>query len=107
MTINERIIAALNYGEPVKPDKYTGTATTYFTFNYATNGDDYADDAPEHEKYFIQVHFVCPLSYDSVARCKDIKQKISAAGFTWPAWIPANDDKAQHIVFEFEDVEGV
>ena len=107
MTINERIIAALNYGDPVKPNIYTGTADRYFTFNYNTIPDDFADDAPGHERYFIQVHFVCPLNYDSVSRRAEIKTKLFAAGFTWPNVTDATDEDGQHWIFECEYAEGV
>ena len=47
MTVNERIITALaGFGLPVKPDRYSGDAESYFVFNYTTMGMLFADDAP-------------------------------------------------------------
>lgn len=105
--MNERIIAALNTTDPVKPNVYTGEATTYYTFNYNTMGANFADDAPGHERYFIQVHFVCPVNYDSVSRRVEIKNNLFDAGFTWPSMTDVSDSDRQHWVFECEYAEGV
>ena len=108
MSINSVIIAALSPVTPeIEPDVYTGTATTYITFNYFTTGDDFADDATWHERFFVQVHFVCPLNYDSVSRRAEIKQKLFAAGFTWPSVTDATDSDGQHWIFECEYAEGL
>ncbi len=107
MSVNSRIIAALDLGIPCVPVVYTGAATEYITFNYATLPDDFGDDAPAHERYLIQVHYVCPLSTNPIPKQNVIKQKLVAAGFTWPEMTPAGDGTIQHYTFECEDAEGV
>lgn len=107
MTINQRIIAAMDFGVPCVPGIYKGTADEYITFNYNSMPDDFGDDAPGHEVNLVQVHYVCPVRQDSVARRKSIKQKLFAAGFTWPDMTDAKDADSQHYVFECEIAEGV
>lgn len=114
MTVNEQIIAALSpLGYPVVADLYTGDADTYFTFNYTTRGAGFANDAPGFDAYLIQVHFLCPYTFDYVATTKKVKRLLLAGGFTWPEMINATGDYAEatkegrHFVFECEAVEGV
>lgn len=108
MSINQKIITALSgFGDPVSPTVYHGETEQYFVFNYSTMGTDFGDDAPQQEKYLVQVHFFCLLSLNSVGRAKQIKQKLFAAGFTWPTMANASDREGQHLVFECEAAEGV
>jgi hypothetical protein len=105
-TINEIIIASLDFGYPVKPGAYTGEEKTYFTFNYTSEGSDFANDAPNHERNLVQVHFYCPLDFDCVSIRKQVKQKLFAAGFTYPVVTDASDKVSQHLTFECEIAEG-
>lgn len=108
MSINQKIITALSsFGDPVSPGIYQGAEERYFTFNFSTTGADFGDDAPQQEKYLVQVHFFCSLSFNSVGRAKKIKQKLFTAGFTWPTMANASDQDGQHLVFECEAAEGV
>lgn len=108
MSINQRIMDALSdFGYPVSPTVYEGEAEQYFVFNYSTMGADFGDDAPQQEKYLVQVHFFCSPSFNSVGRAKQIKRKLFAAGFTWPEMTNASDRDGQHLVFECEAAEGV
>ncbi len=105
----ETALASLSL--PTDPDIYTGKAIEYLTYNYTSTADDYGDDRPQHEKYAVQVHYICPSSFDSIARRNRIKQLLFAADFTWPEVIPATDENEQHWVFECErlievDVDG-
>lgn len=114
MTVNERLIAALSpLGFPVVSDLYTGDESEYITFNYATRGVLFADDAPGVESYFIQVHFLCAYDFDYVGPVNRIKRALFRAGFTWPEMVNATGDYAEaakegrHYVFECELAEGV
>lgn len=107
MTVNDLIIAAMDFGIPCEPGIYKGTEDEYITFNYNSMPDDFGDDTPSHEINLVQVHYVCPVKQDSVARRKEIKQKLFAAGFTWPDMTDATDADSQHYVFECEIAEGV
>ena len=97
----------LTFGDPVENAVYHGSAKRYYTFNYSTVGDDFADDAPGHERYLTQVHLFAPLSENITARIKATKEALFAAGFTWPETFNASDGDGRHIVFECETAEGV
>ncbi len=117
MSVNSKIINALSpLGYPVKPNEYTGSAATYFTFNYSTHGVNYNDDEPGHEMNLIQVHFICPVNSDCLSTCKDVKKRLFEAGFTYPSMLNVGYDdisnkatigRKQHYVFECELAEGV
>ncbi|QNL44131.1 hypothetical protein H8790_11925 [Oscillibacter hominis] len=106
MTIGGKILAALEpLGYPVVPDRYTGSESTYLTFNYSANGGLFADDRPLFDLYLIQVHLFAPFGWDGGLLRKQIKQRLFAEGFTWPAETDVgNEDfsaasQGQHIVF--------
>jgi len=109
MSINSDIINALSsLSLPVCPDVYDGDADEYITFNYFSQGDDFADDAPQHETYFVQVHYICPLKKNSLSIRNQIKDALFTAGFTWPtvtnamSTAYARDVDEQHWAFECE-----
>ena len=114
MSINSEIINALSsLSLPVCPDVYNGTADEYITFNYFSQGDDFADDAPQHEMYFAQIHYICPISKNSLSIRDQIKKALFAVGFTWPTVTNAmstaytREVDEQHWVFECEYAMGV
>lgn len=121
MSVNSKIIAALADEEVgiVEPGIYTGSAETYYTFNFDSMGTNYADDEPNHERYLVQVHFFCPAGTNSLARRKLTKQRLYAAGFSWPSETQvepgekssssADTDSVlrQHYVYECELMEEV
>lgn len=108
MTIDKRIRdALLPFGDPVENEVYQGESERYYTFNYSALGTDYADDAPQHERCLVQVHFFAPLSENITARKRATKEALFRAGFTWPETQPASDEDGRHIVFECEIAEGV
>lgn len=105
MSVNSEIIAALApLSLPTVPNIYTGTASTYMTFNYNTLPDDFADNEPQHERYLIQVHLVSPVATNTLTLQSSIKTLLLSAGFDYPSTIDASDDTEQHIVFETETV---
>ena len=79
----------------------------YFVFNYSTFGTGYADEDPNGEVFIIQVHLYAPLAKNVSRLKRQVKASLHAAGFTWPETVDASDEKARHIVFEFQYVEGV
>ena len=114
MSLNETIITALSpLGYPVRPDRYKGDEPVYLTFNYNRQCRLFADDTPQFDICFVQVHLFAPCGWDSEAVRLEIKQKLFAAGFTWPEETDAGssdetlDPDGQHIVFECEIGEGV
>lgn len=76
-------------------------------FNYDTLGADFADDAPGHERYLVQVHLYAPRTFDASERVRRTKRALADAGFTWPDTVNASDADGQHIVFECEYAEGI
>lgn len=106
MTVNAIIKSTLDpFGDEVQAGEYIGKADRYYTFNYSIIGGDFGDDAPGHERYIVQVHFICPRTFNSVAQIQQTKQRLYAAGFTWPNVTNASDADGQHIVFECETAE--
>lgn len=80
---------------------------SYFVFNYTTHGIGYADDEPTGELAIIQVHLYAPLATNLTSLRRQTKSAIHEAGFTWPEVLDLSDETARHLVFEFQDVEGV
>lgn len=98
----------LTLGYPVQQGAYTGTATTYITFNYTTNPDNFAGDVPGAEVYQIMVHLIAPATSNTTVLQKTIKDLLMNAGYPYPSTTDASDDPAeQHIVFETETDVGI
>jgi len=72
----------------------------YIVFNYDSEPADHADDEPQHEIFYLQVHLFCPAGFNSLAKRRAIKKALFASGFTFPHYIDAADADGQHHVFE-------
>ena len=114
MTVNKRIIGALSgFGNPVVPNVYDGKGDTYYTFNFSTFPINFGDNVPLHERFLVQVHFVCPPEFNYVSRCAKTRRLLHEAGFSWPTMINATTEYRnsgadyQHFVFECELVDGL
>lgn len=98
----------LTLGYPVAQGTYTGTATTYITFNYTTYPSLFASDEPNAEVYQIMVHLIAPATLNTTSLQKTIKDLLAANGYPYPSTVDASDDpKKQHIVFETETDVGI
>lgn len=113
MSIDEELQTTLmTLGVPVKnavflgDDEDTPCEEEYITFNYSTIGADYADDAPQCEKYLVQVHIFAPLKVNTTKRVRAVKQALAAADYTWPETINSSDYHGRHIILECEKVTG-
>lgn len=107
MSVDEKIrTALLVFGDSVENAVYHGTAKQYYSFNYDTIATDFGDDAPQHERYLVQVHFFAPLNAKITNRIKQTKRALYAAGLTWPDTVNDSDDSGRHIIFECETAEG-
>lgn len=107
MTVEKRLRDALSgFGDPVANGVYRGEKERYYTFNATTQPADFADDAPQHEKYLIQVHFYAPLTFNFVGRRKMTKLALHSAGFLWPECTDASDKNGRHLVFETQYADG-
>ena len=111
MTLNKRIIDTLSpVGYPVDFAKYEGTSDKYIVFNFIDEtGDDYADDAPQAETVYIQVHFFAPKTFNHNTAKKNIKNLLFNAGFTYPRvqTLYEDDTKLFHLIFETEYTGGI
>jgi len=116
MSVESKIVSAMSFtGLPCRNGIYKGTATTYLTFNANSIPADFADDAPQHERWLVQLHLYAPVESNTIALRKQIKAAIQCAGFTFPSQIDASgslregdmDSMVRHIVFEFETAEGM
>lgn len=111
MSINSRIISALDGIVSVEPDDYTGSENEYATVNYDEIGDDHGDDTPQHTRFLIQVHYFAPIAVSTLDKRQAIKLAIHRAGFTVPDVQNVsgqdryeNPIKRQHFIYEFEDI---
>ena len=119
MSLDRLLIETLSALAPVEQGQLTSppgraAPSTYYITNYATVPVNYGDDAPDQEKYLIQVHLFCPVELNSLSTRKKTKQHLHSAGFSWPAETNAGIDHSQsgsagkqHHIFECEWVEGV
>ena len=100
-------------GLPVSQTTYTGNADTYIVFNFSTIPSMFADDAPQYDRYLIQIHIFAPVTQSITAIERKIKEAVFAAGYTWPSRIDASDTTRsaagaeRHIVLETETVEAM
>ena len=108
MSVDAKIVAALEpFGCDVDNSVSFAKDKTYFTFNYSVIPTDFADDAPQHERYLVQVHYHCPLNVNITAIKTAIRRALYAAGFTWPSITDASDENGRHTVFECDIADGV
>lgn len=108
MSVDSKIVSAIDPFDYDVDNAVSFTKNkTYFAFNYTVIPADFADDAPCHERYLVQVHFFCPLNVNITGLKKSVRQRLYAAGFTWPSITDASDENSRHIVFECEIAEGV
>ena len=106
--IDERIRDALiPFGYRVEKNVFQHDDPIYFTFNYNTIGADFADDAPGHVRYLIQVHLFAPLDMSDLSLRASTASALLDAGFTFPDIWDFTDETGRHTVFEFEEAGGV
>jgi len=113
MTIEQRIRdALLPFGDPVQvepfqPEDGNRNPERYYTIRISTDGVLYADNAPQNERAYVLVHFICPLGWDSTERVELTKKALATAGTTWPKKEDISDNDSQDIVFECLMARGV
>lgn len=115
MSVAEDLRQALAFaGLPIAYGTYMGAAETYLVFNYTTMPTHFADDAPLHERYLIQVHLFAPLENNTTALERQIKRALADNEFDYPSTVDASDESRQgnagatrHLVFETEKMVAV
>lgn len=82
MSLNSLIMDTLTpTGVPVRFMVYTGTETTYITFQvYNENGSFYAEDDEEATEYSVRIDVWSKGNFNLLV--KDVKERMKAAGFT-------------------------
>ena len=92
-----------------EPGVYTGEETTYCTFNMDEMPTAHANNHPRAIRYLIQLHLFMPggAKPPSPRATKwALCRAILGAGFTYPRVENASDAETQHLVLEFEGVDG-
>ena len=89
------------------PDRYTGAAKEYCTFNYNEIPAGFGDNVPHAVRYVVQVHWFLPLKRRPHPKKKLLRRALTAVrGFSAPEIVNASDEMGQHYVYEFEAVDG-
>ena len=107
MNINQKIISAVSpFVQDVFPNRDLAIGKeVYCTFNYQTQtGQTFADDFPQDEVAYLELHLFAPANFNYKQKVKDIRKALYMADFTFPiiTELFENDTKYNHIVFEFE-----
>ena len=107
MSVESKIVTALSaLSIPVVANVYTGTATTYITFNFPKDSvAQSGDNTPIIDEVAVQVHLFTPNKPTTLK--KQIRAKLFKAGFTYAdvTRLYESDTKLNHIIFECEILE--
>ena len=107
MNVNPLIISALTpLSLPVSPDVYSGSATSYITFNYADERPAFnADDTDILDETTVQVHYF--TKGNPIANKKAIRKALRSAGFLIQSTsqLYENDTGYYHVVI-YAAIEG-
>jgi len=114
MSVADGIISAVSFtGLPCYNGAYEGQESAFLTINMDAIPDNFADDAPQYDRWLVQLHLFAPYTLDTTTLRRQIRDALHNAGFTYPSLVDASADKAlsdgteQHIVFEFEVPEAI
>lgn len=108
VSVNAKLVNALeSTGYKVYTNSYTGDDEVYFVFLNDVVPELFANDEAQYVVNNLTLHLYCPLTMNTVALRKQIKNLIQSAGFTFPNEMDASDEHYQHIVFDFEGEEFV
>lgn len=108
MNVNQLIEETLSqFGFPCATNIYTGEKHTYFVMTVNSLPADMADDEPGHIRNLVSLHLFCPNTTNTNRLRKRVKKALLLNGFTYPTETDASDKESQHVVFEFENAEGI
>lgn len=114
MSVASDVIAAVAFtGYPVQQVGYDGENATYFALNMSAYPANFADDAPQHDRWLVQLHLFAPFTLNTTVLCRQIRAALFAAGYSYPSLVDASettrasDGTEQHVVFEFEATEAI
>lgn len=110
MTINERIIQAVNSVVPVcEPDFYdpnqNDAADEFCIFSYSEEPDFFADNKPMLLRYDIVLQWVMPLKKNALIKKARLQKSLLDAGLTIVDAVNVSDDIFQAYEFSLQYVE--
>lgn len=113
MSVNSAIRTALDDyvkdGWLVQPDLIDVNKDHYITFNvYYDGGDNFGDDAPEHNVVSVYVHMYLPMQENYLAHKRRIRQLLFEYGFTYAEITEMDDPDREgyrHVIFDVMYVE--
>lgn len=85
MSVGALLRSALTeLGYPIFPKVYTGESSHYFVYDILDDrGDDFGDDEPDVDHYWIRVKFYYPMGENQTAMRKTVRDLLHAAGFSY------------------------
>lgn len=96
---------------PVKPYEYKGTKTEYIVYNEEDErGIGHADDRPQAESIWWQIHLFTPVTYDYRAMKRKIRNLLYDAGFSVGpinTIYESDDTETVHVVISCNMHEGM
>lgn len=108
MTVDALIKRTLSpLGCDISNGTYRGDAPEYITFGYTAIGDDFGDDAPNHERYLVHIELHTPIAFNVNKLIRRAKAALLQAGFTWPSSTTSTDGESRMTLLECEIVTGV
>ena len=108
MSFEERLAEAVKKVVPeAAPNVYEGQARVFATWNFNELGRLFAEGKPNAVQYLAQVHVYLPKKYPWAEIKRQMQQELFKLGGTWPDIIDASDRDGEHLVFEFDAVEGI
>lgn len=98
-------------GLPVKPYEYKGTKTEYIVYNEEDErGVGHADDTPQAQSLWWQVHLFSSVEYDFRAMKRKIRSLLCEAGFSVGpinTIYESDDTETVHVVISCNMHEGM
>lgn len=103
MTVGEQVKQALGgLRLPLEQGTYTGTSSTYITYNYDLIPFQFADNQVVWYRALVQVHLVAPLQTPIMSLAHRALSLLVVGGFTAPEVIDTHEPERRHIVLECE-----
>ncbi len=84
MTVGALLVSAVSDIAPVYPKVYTGSEDHYFVYDITDDrGDDFGDDIPGVDHYWIRLKYYFPLGENQTAKRNFVRNRLHAAGFSY------------------------
>ena len=84
MTVGALLVSAVSDIAPVYPKVYTGPQDHYFVYDITDDrGDDFGDDIPDVDHYWIRLKYYFPIGENQTAKRKLVRNRLHDAGFSY------------------------